>query len=253
MIVRIRLTLVLLISTIALTQEFPAGTVVPIMLDSSLNAAKDNPGKKLEGRVMQEVSLSGDQTIKQGSRIIGHVVSIARPGSSKPASSTRHLGFSIVLRFDTIRNNTHTTPLTVALLAVASMHSVADAHLPINSTANLDPISQWVTRQVGGDIVNRSRGRVASSGGVGGTWLEGSSVKVRLTPNPDAGCPSGAGYDREQAMWVFSSAACGSYGLNNVKIASSGRALPLGEIELVSTGNIVIRSGSGWLLIVVAE
>jgi hypothetical protein len=249
----IRLAWVLLISAIAFSQELPAGTVVPIMLDSSLNAAKDNPGKKIEGRVMQEVHLSSGQTIDKRSHIMGHVVRVTRQGFSRPASSKRSSGFSIALRFDTIQDGGRTIPLTAALLALASMHSVADAQIPINSTANRDRASQWVTRQVGGDVVNRGWGQVASSGGVWGTWLEGSSVQVRLTPNPDAGCPSESGYDREQAMWIFSSGACGIYGLSDVKVASSGRAAPLGEIELMSSHNVKIRGGSGWLLIVVTD
>jgi hypothetical protein len=250
----IRLALVVLISVaLALGQEIPAGTVLPVMLNSSLNAAKDNPGKRVEGKVMQDIPLSSEWKIKERSQIIGHIVRVTRQGYSRPASTKRSLGFSIVLKFDSIRDDGRMIALKVALLAVASMRRVADAQIPMNSTANRDPISQWVTRQVGGDVVNRGRGKVASIGGVWGTWLEGSSVRVSLTPNDSAGCPSGTGYDREQAMWIFSSAACGTYGLSKLNIASSGRASPVGEIELESSSNVVIPGGSGWLLIVVAE
>jgi hypothetical protein len=197
----IRLAWVLLISTIALSQELPAGTVVPIMLDSSLNAAKDKPGKRIEGRVMQDVRLSSGQTIDKQSHIMGHVVSVTRQGFSRPASSRRSSGFSIVLKFDTIQADGRTIPLKAALLALASMHSVADAQIPINSTANRDPVSQWVTRQVGGDVVNRGRGKVASSGGVWGTWLEGSSVQVRpLAPFLSTTNQSFAAYPTERFL-----------------------------------------------------
>ena len=76
---------------------------------------------------------------------------------------------------------------------------------------------------------------------------------IKLTPNPAAGCPSGPGYDREQAVWIFSSAACGTYGMNDVKVAGSGGTPPLGEIVLTSNRSVGIRGGSGWMLIVVAE
>jgi hypothetical protein len=33
-------------------KEIPVGTVIPVMLSSSLNAAKDKPENKLEGRVI---------------------------------------------------------------------------------------------------------------------------------------------------------------------------------------------------------
>jgi hypothetical protein len=230
----------LLLPVIAAT-EIPVGTVIPVMLSSSLNAEKDKPEKKLEGRVMQEVSLPSGQRIREGARIVGHVVDITR-GSS---------GSRMVVRFEAIRDKGRTTPLKTGLLALASMASVRDAGLPIS--ANSDPTSQWVTRQVGGDVVRRGQGTVLSHHGVYGTWLEGSSVLISLTPNPEAGCSGGPGYDREQAVWIFSSAACGTYGLRKMKIASSGAVPPLGDIALISTQNVTVSGGSGWLLIAVAE
>ncbi|HVP52988.1 MAG TPA: hypothetical protein VMT05_12800 [Terriglobales bacterium] len=237
----IRLATGLLLAAISTRAGLPVGTVVPVMLRSSLNAKKDGAGKKVEGEVMQEVPLSSGGKISRRSRITGQVVSVTRPGSS---------GSSIVLKFDAIQDNGQTIPLTAALLAVASFTSVADAQSPIDATSNVEHESAWVTRQVGGDVVNRGRGKVGTRLGVVGRWLEGSSVLAQLTPNPDAGCPSGPGYDREQAVWVFSSSACGTYGLGDLKIASSGSTPPLGNIVLTSSQNVEIRGGSGWLLIV---
>jgi hypothetical protein len=67
--------MVLLIHAMALAQELPAGTVIPVMIGSSLNAKKDHVGKKLEGRVMQEVPLPYGRRINERSRITAHVVS----------------------------------------------------------------------------------------------------------------------------------------------------------------------------------
>ncbi len=111
--------------------------------------------------------------------------------------------------------------------------------------------SGWVTRQVGGDVVSRSQRKVGTPGGLTGTWIEDSSVIIRLTPNADAGCPGGAGYDRPQAVWIFSSSACGTYDLGNARIASSGATPPLGNVSISSDRNLQIRGGSGWLLITV--
>jgi len=217
----------------------PPGTVIPIMLSSGLNS-KDKANKTIEGNVMQDVLLTSGGKISERSRIFGHIVSVTKSGAS---------GSSIVLKFDTIRDHDSTIRLTTALLAVASMQSVAEAQAPIEINSDVDPVSQWVTRQIGGDVVNRGRGKVGSRSGIVGTWLQGYSVLVKLTPNPEAGCPTGPGYDRQQAMWIFSSNACGTYGFNDLTIANSGRAEPLGEIELKSKSNIKIRGGSAWLLI----
>jgi hypothetical protein len=224
--------------------EIPVGTAIPIMLGSELNAKKGKIGQQIEGKVMQDVPLPGDEKIKKGSRVAGRIVSLTRTGSS---------GSSMVVRFDTVEDHDRTIPIQTAVLAIASMGSVAQAQVPINvGSSDIDPVTQWTTRQVGGDIVSRGRGKAGSPGGEFGRWIEGSSVMIKLTPNPSEGCPSGPGYDREQAVWIFSSAACGTYDLGQTKIAGSGESAPLGDVSLKSDRNISIRKGSGWLLITVA-
>lgn len=230
-----------LFTGIALAEDLPDGTVVPVMLSSGLNTTRDKSEKKIEGKVMQDVALPKAGNIRKGARVTGRVVNVTK-GSS---------GFRIVLKFDAIRSEKRAVHLTAALLAVASMGSVSDAQSPVSLNTDITPKDQWVTKQVGGDTVSRGLGKVASRDGLVGTWVEGSSVLAKLTPNSDAGCPGGPGYDHEQSVWVFSSGACGTYGLKNVKIVASGRLPPYGEITLASKDNIEIRGGSGWLLIAI--
>ena len=230
-------------SSVAYAQQIPAGTVIPVMLNASLNAAKDGAGKRFDGKVMQDVITASGITIAKGSRITGQVVSAAKSEGS---------GSSLILKFDSIDDHGSTIPLTAAVLAIASLQAVAQAQAPINSNPDMLPASAWTTRQVGGDVVNRGQGRVGSSSGSTGTWLEGSSVLIKLTPNPDAGCPVGPGYDRAQPVWIFSSSACGTYDLGNLRIENSGMNAPIGKVSIASDRNVQIRGGSGWLLITVA-
>ena len=239
----VRFTIALALAVVIQAREVKVGTVIPIMLSSGLNAARDRPGKKIEGRVMQKVELPSGGAVSERSRIFGHVAKVTKPGPS---------GASIVMVFDSIEDHDRTIPITTRLLALASTGSVFDAQSPISANSDGDPVTQWVTRQVGGDLVRRGWGKVASRQGVSGTWLEGSSVLIKLTPNPPSGCPGGPGYDREQAVWVFSSAACGTYGLDGLKISDSRDSTP-GEITLTSPRNVLVGGGSGWLLITVAE
>jgi hypothetical protein len=233
-----------MLSAIIPVQEIPAGTVLPVQVGTTLKIDDSFAGKKIEGRVMQEVPLPGGKKIKEKTRITGHVV---RVGKQQPSGS------SMAIQFDTIEQGSRSAPLTLSLLALASSFSIEQAQLPINSSSNVDPTSQWVTRQVGGDIVRRGWGKAGSASGVTGRWLEGSSVMIALTPNPAAGCPGGIGYDHQQAVWVFSSGACGTYGFKDIRIANSGSSQPLGEIVLTSTEKIELRSGSGWLFMVIAN
>jgi len=234
--------IVLLIVTMTHAQQLPPGTVIPVMLDTSLNASKGGSDKKITGRVMQKISLPSGIVIRERSQITGHIVSA---GDAEGSESR------IILKFDAIESAGQRFRVATALIALASMMRVSEAQTPINSTSNMDPMSQWTTRQIGGDIVYRGRGTAGSATGEVGRWVGGTSVLIKLTPNPEAGCPTGAGYDREQAVWVFSSGACGTYGITNVKITNLGVPSSLGEISLTSQRNIAIRGGSGWLLITV--
>lgn len=237
------LAAVVVFSTIAIAQQIPAGTVIPVMLNTSLNAEKDSAGKKIEGKVMQDVPTPLGFTISKNSRITGEVVSAGKSGDSDS---------TLVLKFNSIQDHGRTISLTAALIAVASMQSVSQAQSPISSNSDTQSASGWTTRQVGGDVVSRSQRKVGTPSGLTGTWLEDSSVLIKLTPNPDAGCPASPGYDRAQAVWIFSSSACGTYDLGKARIASSGATPPLGNISLASEGNLQIRGGSGWLLMTVA-
>jgi hypothetical protein len=196
--VAFRLAIVLLISASTIAQDIPDGTIIPVMLRSSLNAKKDRAGKTIEGKVMQEVRFPSGGGINKRSRVGGRVVSVSNPSSS---------GSRIVVKFDTIRDHGRTISVNVALLALAS------------------------TRH---------------------SWLERTSI-VKPTPNSEAGCPGGPGYDREQAFWIFSSSACGTYGFADLKVRGSGAVPPPGDIELISTGNVAIHGGAAWLLITVPK
>jgi hypothetical protein len=75
-------------------------------------------------------------------------------------------------------------------------------------------------------------------------------VLTRVVSHPGTRCRGEiAGNDSLQALWVFSSDACGIYGFPDVALAHSGRTAPFGEIALVSrNGKLNIRAGSGMLL-----
>lgn len=232
---------VLCSATMLPAQDLPAGTALPVMLSSTLDAKKDKPGEKIEGKIMQEVPLPSGGQIKSGSHVIGHVVSVGKPGVA---------GSRITVTFDQIQDHGQVSHLSVNLRALASMENVFDTKLPMGNQSDSASSDVWITKQVGGDVVNRGRGVLASSTGIVGRYT-GSGVWGRLTPGLDSDCP--AANDNEQALWVFSTSACGVYGISDVKLTHNGSADPVGQIELQSDKDLLVRGGSGWLLLVNAS
>jgi len=229
---------VLSCATLMGAQSLPAGTALPVAVGSSLNAKSAKPGQAISGKLMQEVRLPSGAVLKKGSRVTGHVISAKKPGAG---------GSSIEVQFDQLQDERQAIPLNVALRALASSAEVFNAGLPTGPSSTGEFSGNWITRQVGGELVFRGRGYVASNEGKVGTW-SGSGVWGKLQPADD--CPASDGNGVEQALWIFSTTACGTYGLEDAKLAQAGRTAPLGQITLESPKDIEIRSGSGWLLLV---
>jgi len=233
-----KLAVVVLLSATALTaQSIPAGTALPVMLNSGLNAKGAKPNQKIEGKLMQEVNLPDGGKIKSGSHVTGHVVSVTRPSSS---------GSRIVVQFDELQDDHQVFPLHVSLRAIASSQNVFQAGLSIDATSTYESSQSWTTKQVGGEVVFRGRGYVASDQGRVGVY-NGTGVWGKI---PAAGdCPAGDSSNPQQALWIFSTTACGIYGFEHTKLEQSGLTPPLEQIAFSSEKDIDIRGGSGWLLV----
>jgi len=237
----IRLIVILLLSILALSaQNLPPGTALPVMVGTSLNAKNAKPGQKIEGKLMQEVMLGGDK-LKSGSHVTGHVVSVSRPGAS---------GARIVVQFDELENEHQKIPLHVGLRALANSQNVFNAGLPVDASSSTESSQEWVTKQIGGEYVFRGRGYVSSDKGKVGTY-SGSGVWGPLPATDD--CPAGDTLNPQQALWIFSTTACGAYGFEHTKLEQSGLTPPLGQVVLSSPKDIEVRGGSGWMLMVVGE
>ena len=222
-------------------QDIPAGTALPVALNSTLDAKKDKPGEKIEGRLMQDVPLPSGGKIKSGSHVTGHIVDVTKPGGG---------GSRIAVKFDQLEAEGSTVPLTVSARAIAAMESVYAAEVPIDASSNNESSSEWTMRQVGGDIVARGRGVVASGDSIVGQYKGGAPwAKLAYV----SGCPPHDVPSADQAMWVFSVGACGLYGFKDVKLVSAGDGAPAGQIVLESQRDLHVGGGSGWFLIVSAS
>jgi hypothetical protein len=234
---------VLLIATVAYSQQIPIGTVLPVMSNDTVDAGKSKPGDKVSARLMQDVVLPSGEKIRRGAKLEGQIV---------PAS-TAIGGTSVAIRFDRIVSDRKQLPVTVSLRALASMTEVFEAQLPTGTFDEYGTsISDWTTVQVGGAAVYLGDGSVRDAMQIVGKAPAYGIVTAKLIPAPKQGCKAIPTENQsEQSLWVFSPWACGTYGLDDIKITHHGITSPVGTIELSSPTPFRVKGGSGWLLWVV--
>jgi hypothetical protein len=215
----------------------PAGTILPVSLDKTVDVRKVHPGQEIQARVMQDIPGS---SIRRGARVLGHVVesSLSTNGQAR-----------LSIRFDSVRQHGESVPIATNLRALASFLEVEEAQVPEDmSSRGLTP-DTWTTQQIGGDEVYRGGGPVAA-----GLEPVGESTFYGVLGRPLAQYGEAcrgvvADASRPQAFWLFSTSACGVYGYAGVRIQHSGRTDPVGVIVLVSdNGKLNLRVGSGMLL-----
>jgi hypothetical protein len=221
-------------------EVIPAGTIIPLRLNSALRSDKGGSGDAITATVMQDVPLATGGTLPAGSKVTGHVVEAITPG--KGSDEPR-----ISFQFDQIRLGGQTIPITTNLRAVASRSAVlAATRLPTSPDYADDQV------QIGGDQISYgSDGPVMVGSQVVGKY---TSQGVLAYGGQDLGTPCRGTIDdndHPQAFWLFSVNACGSYGFDGLTVFHSGRTAPVGEITLSSNGKMLkVDKGSAMLLLV---
>jgi hypothetical protein len=229
---------------IALLQQSAVapGTILPISLNNSLSSRKSKPGDVISGRIMQDVPLQNGSSIHRGTRVMGRVLSVT-PATN---GATTQISF----QFDSIRSGHSWIPVTTNLRALASPSEIDDAQLPLYGGDRGTPSTAYTTVQIGHDeVVYRGGGPVAHGDVVVGKPVYGG-VLVTVSSAPDMPCRGAIEENNQpQALWLFSSDACGVYGYSGVSISHAGRTNPRGQIILSTTNRqLNVRSGSGMLL-----
>jgi hypothetical protein len=197
---------------------------------------------------MQNIRLPQGVSIKEGSKVIGHIVAVT-PANASPARVT--------LQFDQLISSRHEIPITTDLRVIAGFMEIDEAQIPTLGAGESE-VYRWLTTvQIGGDVVYGDGGPVIASDDshqVVGKKVDGGVVgQVRWKPGTNCRGPLN-GNNYPQALWLFSGDACGVYGLAYVSIDHAGRTSPVGRIVLASdNGKVKIPSGTGMLLRVTAS
>ena len=237
--------MLLLVPMLAVAQNLPEGTVLPVALRTEIKMGKSKPGDRVSAELAQYVLVDG-MRLPRGTEVLGRILRV-EPGKENSPSQ-------VALAFDTIRLRGHDISITTSLRALASMRAVFEAQLPSNTIDDHgSTVHDWNTVQIGGQAVYRGDGNVmegpevvAKASNVGEvfgapkTWPWSPCTRDRAGKNP-------------QSFWVFSTDACGVYGFDGLKLTHAGRSAPLGQIVLESAGKLRIRAGSGLLLIVLPD
>jgi hypothetical protein len=216
----------------------PAGTILPVSLNSNLRSDKSGSGTTIVATVMQDVPLGRGETLRKGSKVTGHVVEASTLGKGSDESK-------ISFQLDQVQLGNLTIPITTNLRAVASRSAVTAATPELTSPDYADN-----QVQIGGDQI---------SYGEDGPVMVGEQVVGKYTSKgvlayvvQDSGTPSGGAIDdnvRPQAFWLFSVNASGAYGFGDLTILHSGRSEPFGEVSLGSNRKAVkVEKGSAMLL-----
>jgi hypothetical protein len=235
------ISLIMFATELLAQSTIPAGTILPVRLNSSLNSRKTKPGQVISGRLMQNVPVSSGSTVHAGARVVGRVVNVKRANGAA--------GAQISIRFDGLVASGKRISITTNVRALASMMEVENAPIPEFGPDRGTPEDAWTTAQIGGEVVYRGGGPVANGlRSVGQPTPDG--VLARVSAVPGTKCRGNVeGNDHPQALWLFSSDACGAYGFPDLTIIHAGRSSPVGEITLASNhGDVNVRAGSGMLL-----
>jgi hypothetical protein len=224
--------------------SIPVGTVIPVALHGSLSTTKSKPGQVVKARIMQDIPLGEGSKIPAGSYVEGKVISVTPASNGNPAR--------ITFEFDRLVTSKGSVPIATNLRALASTLEVNSAQIPqYDDRGSSTRVN--TTWQIGGETVYRGGGHVMDGKTVVGEPVNDDGVLGWVRANPEGNCRGTVdGNNRPQALWLFSSDACGVYGYRQVKIEHAGRTSPMGEIALSSErGEINIRGGSGMLLRVI--
>ena len=196
----------------------PAGTILPVTLNSALRSDRSATGSTITLTLMQDTPLGSGKTLRRGSKVTGHVVKTITPGRGSDESK-------ISFQFDGLRFQNRTVPITATLRAVASSIEVVAAQIPTGSEDGVSEVP-WSLVKIGED-------------------------QIHTSPEGSAECGLGSNANHTpQAFWLFSPDACGAYGFGDLRILQSGRTEPR-EVTLASNRKAVnIEKGSAMLLCV---
>jgi hypothetical protein len=220
-------------------EPIPAGTIIPVSLNSTLRSDKSESGDAITATVMQDVIVASGEILRKGSVVTGHVIETVVPGNRSEESK-------ISFQFDQVQLGNLTVPIAANLRAVASKHAVLDATPQLTSSEYVDN-----QVQIGGDQISYGNGQVMVGLQVVGKYTRQGVLAYggQAMGTPCRGTIEDNNHP--QAFWVFSVNACGAYGFSDLTVFHAGRTVPIGQVTLSSKSKaLTVDKSSAMLLLV---
>ncbi len=229
-------------------ESLPPGTVIPVLLETTLDSRHVKAGQRVVATIGQTISLGDKKVIPVRSKLLGQVTEVS--GDSGRAT--------VAVRFDRLlpRKSNTPLPLDVLLRAVASPMAVVDSgHTTSLGVGRTNSPATWTTVQIGGDVVYRGGGPVVNLSGEtvgkpihGGLFTQWSGVLARVSNPAGSACQNLPLSRGPQSVWIFSASACGVYGLGFQGVSYEN--LANGEIVFSAPQQVKIPGGSAFLFTV---
>ena len=146
-------------------------------------------------------------------------------------------GPQVTMQFDKVYVAGQWVPVITNLRAIAGFMAIQAAQTPEEAPNEGTPYNWLPTTQIGGDSVYGLGGKVMSADDTSKVIGKsvGDGVLVPASAKEGTKCRGDMnGNDNLQAMWVFSSDACGAYGIEHLTITHAGRTDPKGTMILAS-------------------
>lgn len=180
--------------------KLPAGTTLPVSLDTPLRAGQVKVGQKISAHLTQRVPLAEGRALPAKAHIEGTV--------------TECDGHALALRFTMLTVGRQMGPIDVRLVAAAFWLDADHARDPLDGgDRGTSSPADWTTMQIGRDEVYRS-------GGSGTVYDQYSRPVGHADLDGVYAAPSGGAPPR--AMGPFSTTATGLYDLPGFSIVSAG-------------------------------
>jgi hypothetical protein len=231
-------------------EQFPVGTVIAIQLDHTLDSRSSKPGRRIVAHIAQETPLEDKRVIRVGAKVFGEVTEVEN------ALGHAELG----LRFDRLVLGKTEVEIRTKMRALASALEVDSAKTSYIVGSDASNLGAQTTALIGGtEVVFRGGGEVENEHGeVVGRPVHGGVLAV-VTNQAGSKCEEIPVSKTPQAVWLFSSRACGMYGFRTLQFenGTNGNA---GEILLTRKNkkdwrmtNIELPAGSAFLLAISGE